>query len=56
MKDGLLLGLLTIGFVMLKLTNVIDWSWWWVLAPVWAPVATVGVFIFGYCLYKVAFP
>lgn len=21
----------------LKLTNVIDWSWWWVTAPIWIP-------------------
>ena len=28
-------GLLTIVFIVLKLTNVIDWSWWWVLSPMW---------------------
>jgi hypothetical protein len=28
-------GLLTILFIALKLTHVIDWSWWWVLAPIW---------------------
>jgi hypothetical protein len=22
----------------LKLTNNIDWSWWWVTAPLWAPL------------------
>jgi len=27
------LSLLTILFVGLKLTNHIDWSWWWVLSP-----------------------
>lgn len=26
---------LTIVFIVLKLTNVIDWSWIWVLAPIW---------------------
>jgi len=25
--------ILTIVFIILKLTNVIDWSWWWVLSP-----------------------
>lgn len=29
------LGLLTILFIGLKLTDHIDWSWWWVLAPLW---------------------
>lgn len=28
-------GLLTISFIVLKLTKVIDWSWWWVLSPIW---------------------
>jgi len=28
-------GLLTIAFIVLKLTEVIDWSWWWVLSPLW---------------------
>lgn len=34
-------GLLTIVFIVLKLTNTIDWSWWWVLAPVWIPVILI---------------
>ena len=28
-------GLLALVFIVLKLTNSIDWSWWWVLSPVW---------------------
>lgn len=28
-------GLLTILFIGLKLTGYIDWSWWWVLSPIW---------------------
>lgn len=28
-------GLLTIVFITLKLTGNIDWSWWWVLSPLW---------------------
>ncbi len=34
-------GALTILFVGLKLGNVIDWSWWWVLSPLWLPVVIV---------------
>lgn len=37
------LGLLTIAFIVLKLTGVIEWSWWWVLLPLWGPVALVLV-------------
>lgn len=28
-------GLLTIAFIVLKLTGYIAWSWWWVLSPIW---------------------
>lgn len=28
-------GMLTVAFVVLKLTEVINWSWWWVLSPIW---------------------
>lgn len=27
--------LLFITFLVLKLCKVIDWSWWWVTAPLW---------------------
>lgn len=30
-----LTGLLTVLFIGLKLGHVIDWSWWWVLSPLW---------------------
>ena len=33
--------LLLIVFIVLKLTNVINWSWWWVLSPLWIPYALV---------------
>ena len=26
-------------FVVLKLTHVIDWSWWWVFSPWWIGIA-----------------
>lgn len=29
---------LFIVFLVLKLVNVIDWSWWWVTAPLWIPL------------------
>lgn len=40
-------GFLLLLFVTLKLCHVIDWSWWWVLSPVWIPVALLlAVFLF----------
>ena len=35
------IGALTIAFIVLKLTEVIAWSWWWVLSPIWIPAACV---------------
>lgn len=32
-------GLLALLFIGLKLGNVISWSWWWVLFPLWFPLA-----------------
>lgn len=36
-------SLLTVLFVGLKLTGVIDWSWWWVLSPLWISAGIVGI-------------
>ena len=40
------LGLLIATMVSLKLYGVIDWSWWLVTLPLWAPFA----FILGGCV------
>lgn len=45
--------LLFIIFLILKLTNVIDWSWWWVTAPLWISAA-LGILFFlfiGFVLF-----
>jgi hypothetical protein len=34
-------SLLAIVFIVLKLCKVIAWSWFWVLAPIWIPVAII---------------
>ena len=39
---------LTIVFVILKLTNIINWSWFWVLSPL---IILYG-FIFGIVFIK----
>ena len=32
-------GVLFVVFLVLKLCGVIGWSWWWVTAPLWLPIA-----------------
>lgn len=34
-------GLLGLLFIALRLTGFIDWPWWVVLSPIWAPLALV---------------
>jgi len=47
-------GLLTILFVGLKLTHYIDWSWWWILSPLWIPlVAALAVLIVLLLVYLI---
>jgi hypothetical protein len=37
---------LALLFIALKLTGYIQWSWWWVLSPIWVPVVfLLGVFL-----------
>ncbi|WKW87280.1 hypothetical protein SEA_CHARGERPOWER_65 [Mycobacterium phage Chargerpower] len=40
---------LFIVFLVLKLTDNIDWSWWWVAAPIWIPasILLVGLALTG---------
>jgi phosphoglycerol transferase MdoB-like AlkP superfamily enzyme len=40
-----LFPLLAVAFIVLKLCDVIAWSWWWVLAPIWGPFALVAVIL-----------
>lgn len=49
-KQGLRFGVLevlTIVFVVLKLTGVVTWSWWIVLAPILIPLAILLVCFMG---------
>lgn len=41
------LAILTLIFITLKLTGYIAWSWWWVLAPTWIPLA-IALVLFGF--------
>lgn len=56
LSGGTLAFLLFLAFLVLKLTHVISWSWWWVTAPLWggpaitAAVAVVGLVVVGLVL------
>lgn len=41
-------GTIFIVFVILKLTNLIAWSWWWVTSPLWIGfVIVILIFLIG---------
>jgi len=41
-KTGIGLGtILFLIFMVLKLTGNIDWSWWWITAPIWLPIGII---------------
>ena len=55
--------LLFLVFLVLKLCGVITWSWWWVCAPLWIPVAilvaavvvagiVLGIYGLYVCIYN----
>ena len=55
-KGGILSTGMFLVFLVLKLCHVIQWSWWWVTAPIWIPLLIiisiillflVGLLIFG---------
>jgi hypothetical protein len=43
---------LAILFITFKLLDLIDWSWWLVLAPLWIPVVLVHVMAFIVAIWE----
>lgn len=38
-----ILTLILLIFIILKLTHIVSWSWWWVISPIWLPFIIVFV-------------
>ena len=53
-SSGIGIGMiLFLIFMVLKLTNHIDWSWWWITSPLWIPVSfLILFFVIGYIVLK----
>ena len=48
-----LLSVLQVVFFILKLTGLIDWSWWLVLVPLWVDIGFGLLFIMlAWIIYK----
>lgn len=46
------IGLLAIAFIILKLCKIINWSWWWVLAPFWGTEVLAIIYLVVSLLLK----
>lgn len=47
--SSFLFNLLLVAFIVLKLCKVINWSWWWVLSPLWIPIA-IGLILLPFVI------
>lgn len=47
---AMFINMLQVLFIGLKLTNNIDWSWWWVLSPIWIQFVLVFILIFFFII------
>ena len=46
-------GLLTLIFIVLKLIDKIDWSWWWVLSPLWIDIGLFIVIVLFWFIFRI---
>lgn len=44
-------GALLMIFIVLKLCGVIDWSWLWVLSPLWISAGIAVLIVVGILIY-----
>lgn len=45
-RGGYVKWTLFFTFLVLKLFGEIDWSWWWITAPLWGDLV-LAIFIYG---------
>ena len=53
MKMGFI-STIFIVFLILKLTKIISWSWWWVTSPIWAFILISTIVIICLLAFKVS--
>lgn len=47
-------GVLAVLFIGLKLTDNIDWSWWWVLFPLWISFLVLIIALILFLVIEIA--
>ena len=46
-----LTSMLQVAFIVLKLCDTIDWSWWAVLIPLWIDLGLGIILLIGFIIY-----
>jgi len=49
-------GVLLLVFLVLKMSGLIDWSWWWVLSPLWIWFGLLAVAVVGMIVWAMVNP
>ena len=44
-------GILTLIFVVLKLIGIINWSWWWILSPLWISIILYVIILLVFYIF-----
>ena len=47
-----LADVLLVVFIVLKLVGVINWSWWWVLSPLWISIIIAIILVVVVCIME----
>ena len=48
--------ILTLIFILMRVTNIIDWSPLWILSPLWIPLGlTIGIFSLIYIIFGIIY-
>lgn len=50
-NSSLFPSLLLVAFIVLKLCGVIQWSWLWVLSPMWGTMVLVAILFVFYVIF-----
>jgi hypothetical protein len=49
---AMFINMLQVLFIGLKLTGHIDWSWWWVMSPLWIQFIIVFILIIFFIISR----
>jgi hypothetical protein len=49
--EAVFIASIALAPVGLKLAGLLEWSWWWVLSPIWIPICVVLVIVVLFAVF-----